>query len=147
MPRPASAPRRVDDEGAAPGARVFVVPEKANTMAVEDAAAKAGFGLASTFRGEFQAAITAFRYAVETDVDALRTLPLDKLLRDRIGTSVSAAARRAGEEFSSADDFDVGPLDALNLREAARGTAGQRGRGAMLVELGLPDHNFARTTI
>jgi hypothetical protein len=57
------------------------------------------------------------------------------------------AACRAGEGFSSADDFDVGPLDALNLREAARGTAGQRGRGAMLVELGLPDHNFARTTI
>ena len=59
----------------------------------------------------------------------------------------AAAARRAGGGFSSADDFDVGPLDALNLREAARGTAGQRGRGAMLVELGLPDHNFARTTI
>ena len=67
--------------------------------------------------------------------------------RGRFGRFAGGGGASRREEFSSADDFDVGPLDALNLREAARGTAGQRGRGAMLVELGLPDHNFARTTI
>lgn len=36
----------------------------------------------------------------------------------------------------------TGPLDLLN-DAAAPGTAGQRGEGAMLVELGLPDVAFA----
>ena len=55
---------------------------------------------------------------------------------------VGAGMERGRDAAGLAAAAATGPLDLLN-DAAAPGTAGQRGEGAMLVELGLPDVAFA----
>lgn len=69
-----------------------------------DAAAMAGFAVASAFRGEFDAATTAMRAAIDTDAAALRGLPaIGAVLEERIRGAAEAASRRDQRDPSGGD--------------------------------------------